>query len=149
MYLYDNEDNAPMIDEAWQAAREKATQKKRDELEGLLDMLKLDGECRKCPHITETAEGFLQNGLVSTEQVDYLHLMCVGCHGNGTPDPEHEKRLDKDWADLTEWVKMMTLRHSCIYCSNVYRVYGNYKDTDDEWNALETLCMDCKYFGEV
>ena len=117
-------------------------------MEGLLDMLNLDGDCRKCPYITETADGFLQNGCISTEQVDYLHLMCVGCHGKGKPDPSHEKRLDKDWAEMTEWVKDIGLRHSCIYCANVYRVYGQYKDPDDEWKAMEDLCGDCKYWGE-
>lgn len=149
MYVYDNEDNAPMIDEKWEAERQKAAQRRRNELEGLKDMLGLEGSCRECPHITETAEGFLGNGIISTEQVDYLHMMCVICGGRGKgnckPD---EDRLNKDWADMTEWVKLMGMRHSCIYCSNVYRVYGNYKDPDDEWNAMEDLCCKCKYFGE-
>ena len=149
MYVYNDEDNAPMIDEAWEAAREKARQKKQDELNGLLDMLGIEGSCRECPHIMETAEGFLGNGLISNEQVRYLELMCVVCGGRGKGNCKpNDARLDKDWADLTEWVKNMFMRHSCIYCANVYRVYGQYKDPDDEFKAMDNLCTNCKYWGE-
>ena len=149
MYIYSDEDNAPMIDDAWEAARDRAEQKRKGDLNGLLDMLEIEGSCRECPYITETAEGFLQNGLISTEQMDYLHIMCAFCGGRGKGNCKpNEDRLDKDWADLTEFVKNLGLRHRCIYCANVYRVYGQYKDPDDEWNAIEDLCKNCKYFGE-
>lgn len=148
-YLYSDEDNTPMLDEAWEAERERARQMKRKALEGLLDALKVEGSCRECPHLTETAEGFLDKGQVCVEQMDYLHILCVVCGGRGKGNCKpNEKYLDKDWSELTEWVHMMGMRHSCIYCANVYRVYGHYKDPDDEWEAIDDLCSNCKYWGQ-
>ena len=57
MYVYNDEDNAPMIDEAWEAAREKAAQKQQNAIEGLADVLGLTGDCRKCAEFTDLAEG--------------------------------------------------------------------------------------------
>lgn len=164
MYVYDDEDNSQMLDDQWEAERErsaqemderwaaereKAEQKKRDEMEGLLDMLGLEGSCRDCYHITETAEGFLDNGYVSTEQIDYLHILCVICGGRGKGNCKpNDHYLDKDWSDRIEWVKGYGMKHRCLYCPNVYRIYGQYKDPDDEWKAIEDLCGKCKYFGE-
>lgn len=152
MYVYDNEDNAPMIDEAWEAEREKAAQKQQNAIEGLADMLELTGDCRKCYYFTELAEGFLdRNGLIANEQIDFLKMQCSVCGGMGTGKPkdeQHEKWLEKHWGDLMEWVKLSGLNFRCCWCPNVYRVYGQYKDPDDEWDAIETLCCNCKYFGE-
>jgi hypothetical protein len=152
MYVYDNEDNAPMIDEKWEAAREKAAQKQRDAMDGLADMLELTGGCRECEYFTELAEGFIdKNGLIANEQFDFLKMQCSICGGKGTGKPkdeQHRKWIEKDWADLMEWVKDIGLRYRCNWCPNVYRVYGQYKDPDDEWKAMEDLCCNCKYFGE-
>ena len=153
MYVYDNEDNAPMMDERWQAEREKSEKKLRDSIEGLADMLELTGDCRKCPEFTELAEGFLdKNGQIATEQFDFLKMQCSLCGGKGTGKPKdetHAKYVEHHWRDLMEFVKEYNLKFRCCWCPNVYRVYGNYKDPDDEWKALEGYCCDCKYFQEV
>ena len=156
MYVYDNEDNSPMIDEAWEAARaeskEKAAQKQRDAIEGIADALGLTGNCRKCDWFLELAEGFLdKNGLIAIEQFDFLKMQCSICDGIGTGKPKDEKHakwVEHHWDDLMKWVKQIGLKFRCCWCPNVYRIYGFYKDPDDEWNALENLCMNCKYFGE-
>lgn len=126
-------------------------------LDGLALVLGLSEKCLECPYFYETAEGFLDNeNQISTEQMEYLKIQCAGCKGqaNGFPDPKHEERLDKEWKDLCEWVKDIIHGtgpkvYRCQYCPNVYRVYGKYKDPDDEWKAIEDLCCNCKYFGEV
>lgn len=146
-YIYGDEDNYPMNEVMWEEERrERAEQKRKTALNGLLDMLKLEGGCRKCPHIIETAEGFLDKGNICMEQMDYLHILCVICGGKDGK-PKREDRLDKDWRERSEWVKEMGMRHSCIYCPNVYRVYGMYKDPDDEWKAMEDRCEYCRYWG--
>lgn len=177
MYIYDNEDNEPMNDienlhhvtgylsfeemrqvesgeysahlaEKLEAEKEKLL----DAIEGLADMLELTGKCRECPDFTELAEGFIdQNGLIANEQVDFLKMQCSICGGKGTGKPKdekHEKWVEHHWDDLKEWVKNSGLKYRCLWCPNVYRIYGNYKDPDDEWEAIEDHCGKCKYFGE-
>jgi hypothetical protein len=152
MYAYDNEGNAPMIDERWEAERERSAQKQKDAIEGLADMLELTGDCRGCAWFTELAEGFLdKNGLITIEQVDFLKMQCSTCGGKGTGKPkdkQHEELVEHNWRNIVEWVKLYEMRYRCCWCPNVYRVYGQYKDPDDEWKALENLCCNCKYFGE-
>lgn len=177
-YIYDDEDNVPMNEdpdfilhhvtgylsrqemnyvESGQADRDRAekkeaeAEKKRQALEGVLDMLGLQGKCRECPEVYELAEGFLwQNGQISMQQMEFLKLQCVGCKGKGTGDidPQHEKRLAKQWGDLCEWANDMNLAVRCRWCTNLYEVYGQYKDPDDEWDAMEEICGKCRYFGE-
>ena len=175
-YIYNDEDNAPMNDEFFrvtgyhsqaeleyhesgQAERDRREEywneqidKERKEVEGLSDMLGLTGECRKCRAFTELAEGFFSyNGLVSTEQVDFLKMQCSICGGKGTGKPkdeQHEKWREGYWKDIEEWVKQMDLKFRGRFCPNVYRIYGQYKDPDDEWKAIEEACCNCKYFGE-
>lgn len=193
-YIYNDEDNAPMNDEAFAPggglypryndcgedllmkytgyqseaearyyenggyeadleAKEEARRQQYEELkENLLDELKLEGGCRECPYILETAEGFIdENGSVTFEQKEFLRLQCSGCHGKGTGNiqPEHEKRLIKWWDEIVEWATMCELKpNRCPWCPKVYEVYGKYKDPDDEWRALEDACGNCKYFGE-
>jgi hypothetical protein len=168
-YIYNDEDNAPMLDpyvepfeyerkeiarerEDYEAKWNERIEKERQAVEGLADMLELTGDCRKCPDFTELAEGFLDdNGLISIEQFDFLKMQCSICGGKGTGKPkdeQHEKWRDKSWQDIMEWVKGYDMKFHCLWCPNVYRIYGQYKDPDDEWNAIENLCMDCKYFGE-
>ena len=126
-------------------------------LDGLALVLGMSEGCRECPWFIETAEGFFdEDNQISAEQMDYLHLMCVGCKGKetGKINPEHEDRLLKEWKDLCEWVKDLIpgsgpKTYRCQYCPNVYRVYGKYKDPDDDWKAIEDLCCNCKHFGEV
>lgn len=149
-YIYTDEDNAPMADELWEAQM----QKEQDALEGLLDILGLTGECRKCPEIVELAEGFLdKNGLIANEQLDYLEGICKTCGGKGTGViPEKQKGwIDNEWRDRLEWVKMNLPRFSCAWCPTAFRIYGQYKDPDDEWNAIDSPdgCANCKYFQEA
>lgn len=147
-YVYSDEDNCPMNEEQWQAerawAKEKAARKTQDCVEGLADMLELTGECVKCHHFVDLAEGFMdKNGLISNEQFDFLKMQCYVCGGNGKPNDQ----VEKVWDDLMEWVDRVGLRFShCAWCPNVYRVYGKYKDPDDEWKAIEKLCSNCKYW---
>ena len=175
MYIYNDEDNAPMEDpwmkytvysskaeadyyengghEAEIEAKEAAYQeKKKGWMDGLLDILKLEGGCRECPWINETAEGFMDdNGQITGNQLDYLRHMCLGCKGKGTGkiNIEHDDRLAKEWQEFKEWVKDFGLNHwFCPWCKNVYEVYGQYKDPDDEWKAIEDLCGNCRHFGE-
>lgn len=165
-YIYNDEDNYPMnedyifradlnYDESGQFYRDREAEedakreKMRNAVKGVLDMLGLEGGCRKCKHMTDPVEGFLRyNSLVSGEQMMYLRMICAGCHGKGTGaiNPEHEKRLDKFWQERREWVNDHGLRCRCLYCPNVYRIYGEYKNPDDEWIAIEDYCGDCKYF---
>lgn len=147
-YYESGQAEADAFEEKWEREKEK----ERQAVEGLADMLELTGDCRKCPYFTELAEGFLdKNGLIATEQFEFLKMQCSICDGKGTGKPKDEKHrrwLEKDWADLQEWVKDMDLKYRCAWCPNVYRVYGQYKDPDDEWKAIEDLCCNCKYFGE-
>lgn len=176
--IYDDEDNAPMVEDPWlkysvysckgeadyyesgqweadEEAKEAARDAKQKEcMDGILDMLQLTGGCRKCSWIIETAEGFIAEGQsVSSEQLDYLHLMCVGCHGKGTGEmqPEHDARLTREWGERVEFIKNagMSMIH-CPWCPKFFEVYGKYKDPDDEWNALDSKerCMNCKCFEE-
>ena len=176
MYLYDDEDNAPMNEDPWRKytvysckaeadyyenggyeeeleAREAAYREKKQKwMDGILDFLKLEGGCRECPWITELAEGFMgDDGQMSGNQLDFLKMLCVGCNGKGTGkiQPEHEKRLNKCWEEIREFCKegQMNPNH-CPWCKNVYEVYGQYKDPDDEWKAIEELCGNCRYFVE-
>ena len=156
MYVYNDEDENPMNDERWEEerarAKDAAEQKRQERIEGLADMLELTGDCRECPHFVELGEGFLdKNGLISNEQLDFLKMQCFLCGGKGTGKPKderHEKWVDSQWDDLRQWVELSGLKFSCAWCPNVYRVYGQYKDPDDEWEAIEELCCNCKHFGE-
>lgn len=176
MYVYDDEDNESMNDrvmkyttyssraemeyyESGQADQdafvrkwEEEKEKERRAVEGLADMLELTGDCRKCPDFVELAEGFFSyNGLISSEQVDFLKHQCSACGGKGTGKPKdekHEKWRDGLWSDIVEWVHNNEMRCRCCWCQNTFRIYGNYKDPDDEWKAIEEACGNCKYFGE-
>ena len=89
-YIYNDEDNAPMVEhfefEREEIAREREEleakwneriEKERQAIDGLADMLELTGACRECPDFTELAEGFLDdNGLISIEQFDFLKMQC-------------------------------------------------------------------------
>lgn len=146
-YIYNDEDNAPMSESQLEEVNRHTGN--RSAVEGVLDMLGLIGGCRECAYVIDSIEGFLQcNGLISAEQLQFLQLMCVGCHGKGTGDiqPEHKRRINKDWQDRREWVNAHGLRCRCLYCPNVYRIYGEYKNPDDEWIAIEDYCGDCKYY---
>ena len=175
-YVYNDEDNAPMNEDEWrkyttysckaesdyyenggfeadQEARESAyAELKKEHMEAVLDKLGLEGGCRECDYILETAEGFMDsNGKMGPYQFEHLHMMCVGCHGKGTGkiQEEHENRLVKEWAEIKNWCKGYELNHwYCPWCENVYEVYGHYKDPDDEWKAIEDLCCKCEHFGE-
>ena len=99
--------------ERMEAERLEREEKEKEVTEGVLDELGLTGGCRECPWILEALEGFWDdNWNISAEQLEYLRLTCVGCKGKGTgqADPEHEKRLMKEWNELTEWVKGMGIR---------------------------------------
>ena len=180
-YIYNDEDNYPMTDdpfygphnptvytsrsemeyvESGQWARDQAEakeakrQKAKDALDGLLDMLELTGKCRECPNITELAEGFLdENGLVSNEQYSYLEGVCriCGCKGTGITPEKQQRWIDRDWDDRLEWARDILGRMSCAWCPTAFRIYGQYKDPDDEWNAIDSKegCANCKYFQEV
>lgn len=150
MYLYDDEDNAPMIDESWEHERDKSG---KNALDGLLDMLELTGKCRTCPNVVELAEGFLdKNGLISNEQFEYLERNCKLCGGKGTGvcSDKVQGWLDNEWNDRLEWAKLVFPRFSCAWCPTAFRIYGQYKDPDDEWNAIDSKdgCANCKYFQE-
>jgi hypothetical protein len=178
-YVYNDEDNNPMNDpvenlhhvtgylsfEEMRAVesgeyfahleerKEAEQQKRKDNLDGLLDLLQLTGKCRECPNVCELGEGFLdKNGLISNEQVEYLEHICKVCGGKGTGIiPEKaEAHLDKEWADRLEWAKSVFPRYSCAWCPTAFRIYGQYKDPDDEWNAIDSPdgCANCKYFQE-
>ena len=137
-----------------EAKDEAKRQREKEALEGLLDVLGLTGGCRKCPYITETAEGFLNSSnSISVGQLDFLKACCAGCDGKGTGkiQPEHGERLTRWWNDIVEWVKLAGLKtYHCPWCAKVYEIYGRYKDPDDEWNAIDSPegCSKCKYFGE-
>ena len=180
-YIYNDEDNMPMNDDpvenlhhvtgylsfeemravesgeydAHLAERKEAEyQKQKDHLEGLLDMLELTGKCRECPWICELGEGFLDNnGMISNEQFMYLESTCKLCGGKGTGViPEKaEKWISNEWNDRLEWAKNTLPRYSCAWCPTAFRIYGQYKDPDDEWDAIDskTGCANCKYFQEA
>ena len=170
-YVYDDEDNYPMIDdertgyylEMMAEARMEDEENEREErrqkaLEVLAIVIGLSEACRKnkCPWFIETAEDFLDEDCdISVKQMDYLKHMCVGCKGKetGKINPEHEEKILKEWKDLCEWVKNMihgigAKTYRCHSCPNIYWVYGKYKDPDDERKAIEELCCNCKYFKE-
>lgn len=158
-YIYEDEDNQAMTDDRWEEeraeAKERAYQKTRNHIEGLADMLELTGDCRKCHYFTELAEGFLdQNGLIANEQFDYLKMQCFVCCGMGTGKPlndKHREWIEKDWLDRLEWARDNLPRYSCAWCPVAFRIYGQYKDPDDEWKAIDSAdgCANCKYFQEV
>ena len=171
-YIYNDADNYPMNDEFFRITgyhsqaeleyyesgqaeadrMEEMIEKERQAVEGLADMLELTGECRDCPEFTELAEAFLdENGLIANEQFDFLKRQCFLCGGNGTGKPKdelHKKRRDGEWQDIVDFVNGYEMKHRCLFCPNVYRIYGQYKDPDDEWKALEDMCCNCKYFVE-
>ena len=168
-YVYADEDNAAMVDERWEMernlarerwqekqaeARDLEQQKQRDALDGLLDMLGLTGGCRECPNIIELAEGFLDsNGLIANEQIEYLEHVCKTCGGKGTGVvPEKAQAwIDYEWSDRLEWARANLPRYSCAWCPVAFRIYGQYKDPDDEWKAIDSAdgCANCKYFKEA
>lgn len=168
-YVYADDDNAAMTDERWEAERnrtderwqeeqserrDRQDQKKRDALDGLLDMLCLTGGCRECPNIVELAEGFLgSNGLIANEQIEYLEHVCKTCGGKGTgvvPE-EAQEWIDYEWEDRLYWARANLPRYSCAWCQVAFRIYGQYKDPDDEWKAIDSAdgCANCKYFQEA
>lgn len=179
-YIYNDEDNAPMIEdpfdihnptvyscraemEAWDSGeaecrlsekKEADYNRRKDALDGLLDMLELKGKCRECHNITELAEGFLDgNELISNEQFNYLEGICKICGGKETGvTPEKQQGwIDKDWDDRLEWAISTLPRMSCAWCPNAFRIYGQYKDPDDEWDAIDSKdgCANCKIFQEA
>ena len=142
--------------ERLEAKEESRRQKKRDALDGLLDMLELTGKCRECPNVCEMAEGFIdENGLISNEQYMYLEHNCKLCvgqgggKGTGVVPEKVQKWLDQEWNDRFEWAKDTLPKMSCAWCPNAFRIYGQYKDPDDERKAIESQCANCKYFQEV
>ena len=143
-------------EERLDAEKEARYQQERDAMDGLLDMLGLTGKCRECPYVVELAEGFFdENGLISNEQYEYLEHNCKLCTGqgggNGVVPEKVQGWLDNEWNDRLEWAKNTLPRMSCAWCPNAFRIYGQYKDPDDEWNAIDskTGCANCKYFQEV
>ena len=180
-YIYNDEDNAAMNDDPFSGPHnptvyssyeemraiesgeyfahlkermEAERQKQKDHLDGLLDMLGLKGKCRECPWITELGDGFLdKNGLISNEQIEYLESACRLCGGKGTGIiPEKVQGwLDNEWGDRLEWAKNTLPRISCAWCPMAFRIYGQYKDPDDEWDAIDSKdgCANCKYFQEA
>ena len=158
MYIYNDEDNSPMNDPYYrifqQEIKDALMQKQEDFLEFILDELELTGKCRRCPYIVELTEGCMDNnGLISDEQFNYLTWMCKVCGGKGTGViPEDKKKfLDKDWDYRLDWAKENLPSMSCAWCPTAFRIYGKYKDPDDEWNAIDSTdgCANCKYFQEV
>ena len=134
---------------------EEAHRKQQQALDGLAMVCGLSEACRekRCPWFYEAAEAFLnKDNQVSVEQMDYLRISCAGCKGKetGEVDPVHDDRLTKEWNERLDWIKWLGIKQywHCQLCPNVYRVYGQYKDPDDEWKAIEDLCCDCKYFQE-
>jgi hypothetical protein len=140
----------------WDRDREEAFEAKRfkeqEAIHEIADEIGLEGKCKDCYYFYELAEGFLDEfNRISNEQLEFLRLQCSGCKGKGSgkPDPEHEERMSEWFDDLLEWTENMGMNQShCPWCANVYRVFGQYKDPDDEWNAMENLCGNCKYWGE-
>ena len=167
-YLYSDEDNYPMDDNRWETEMDRAKElsdeararakyladkKNQDALECLADMLELTGDCRTCHCFTDLAEGYFDKRYqISAEQLDFLKLQCHTCGGMGTGKPKdkrHEEWRDHLWDNLMEWIEGSGLKFStCAWCENVYKVYGYYKDPDEEWEAIENLCINCKHFGE-
>lgn len=173
-YIYNDEDNYPMDDpdkfyratgynsmkeleyyESGQADADRLEaeiEKERQAVAGIADILGLTGACRTCPEFTELAEGFLdKEHQISAEQLRFLEMQCSLCGGKGTGKPldeKHAKRVEHHWQDVMEWVKVNDMKFHCLWCPNTYRVYGQYKDPDDEWKAIEDLCCNCKHFGE-
>ena len=175
-YIYNDEDNYPMNEDQimkytvyssraemkavesgeyfrdLEAKEDARIAREAEWMNNLLDDLKLEGGCRKCPYIIETAEALMDDkGSVSFEQKEFIRLTCAGCHGKGTGNMTEadERYADQHWYDLVDWVKSMDLTNwRCTACPKVYEVYGKYKDPDDEWRALEDACGNCKYFGE-
>lgn len=164
-YIYNDEDNEPMVEpfeferdeiarerEEFEAKWNKRIENERQAVEGLADILGLTGDCRKCPDFVELAEGYFSyNGQVSNEQIDFLKMQCSLCEGKCTGKPkdeQHEKWRDHYWQDFMQWVMQIGLKHRCLFCPNTYRIYGQYKDPDDEFKAMEDLCGNCKYWGE-
>ena len=128
-------------------------QKQDDALECLLDMLNLKGKCRSCPNIVELAESCMDKECqISEEQFQYLEHTCKVCGGQKTGvTPEKQQAwLDKEWDDRLEWAKNVLPRMSCAWCPTAFRIYGQYKDPDDEWKAIDnkTGCANCKIFQE-
>ena len=170
-YIYSDEDNAAMTDERWEAERErsaqrmderwaekrqrekdKAERKRWNAIDGVADVLGLTGDCVKCDWFIDLAEGFLDgDDQISSEQLDYLKHQCSLCGGMGTGKPkdeQHEKWVENSWDDIIQWVELNGLKFHCCWCPNVFRIYGQYKDPDDEWKAIENACCNCKHFGE-
>ena len=134
--------------------KEAEYQKQQDALDGLLDALCLEGKCRRCPNIVELAEEFMdKEHQISNEQFEYLEGICKICGGQGTGvTPERKQTyIDNEWNDRLEWAKLNLPRMSCAWCSVAFRIYGQYKDPDDEWKAIDSKdgCANCKYFQEV
>lgn len=135
-----------------EAKEEAKRQKEKETIDGVMDVLGLTGKCRECAWISELAEGFLFRDQISGEQLDYLEHICKLCGGKGTgviPE-KHEEWINNDWNDRLEWAKMVLPRYSCAWCPTAFRIYGQYKDPDDEWNAIDSPggCANCKYFEE-
>lgn len=43
-----------------------------------------------------------------------------------------------------EWADGYEFAESCKKCEKLRNIYGNYKDPDDEWNAIESTCCGCE-----
>lgn len=133
-YVYNDEDNAPMNDDAFgedvwrkytvysgkaeadavesgeydenrKAAYEKVRQSIDNALEGLADMLCLTGECRNCDRFRDLAEGFMDvNRMISDEQYRFLEMQCSICGGQGTGKPKDARH--EEWVDHY-WTDLM------------------------------------------
>ena len=122
-------------------------------IEEMHNELKHPKYCHDCEWFNELAEGLMDdNGDMEMDQWEFLQLQCAGCHGktDGKRTDHDEEHLLKHWCDFTDWVDSLGLKYGCRFCKVVYRIYGKYKDPDDEWNAIDSRngCMNCKRFGE-
>jgi len=137
------------IDQA--AEREAREQQREEALENLAIELGLSEKCAKnCFNFYELADGFFDDDFcVSDRQADFLKAWCCCCKGKeeGKPDEKMQKTKDKQWDDLMYFLDVYELKIHCAWCQKLYEVYGQYKDPDDEWKALENLCCNCKHFG--
>ena len=85
-------------------------------------------------------------GYISFEEMRAVESGKYSAHKNEMKDVLMQKQDD----DRLEWAKNVLPRMSCAWCPTAFRIYGQYKDQDDEWKAIDskTGCANCKIFQE-
>ena len=54
-----------------------------------------------------------------------------------------QHQIAREEADYIEWCKSYGVTRDCYDCMILQKIYGNYKDPDDEWKAIDRACSDC------